>query len=249
MRSSAREDSAPAGGTLGTPFFTRERKVAERNLGLIARVAAVLAVGLIGYLLLRDRITIDPDGLRAWLIELGPVAPAAYVVVYAAQVVVAPLPGLPIGAAAGFAFGLLPALIYGTIGLAAGALIALVAGRTWGLRLLSRVAGPEATTRWEKMRLINSPVTWLLIFVGPSPDLILFVAGMTRIPLPRLFLIALVGRAPAMIGATLLGAGIVDTGPWLFIGATVIGILIGVGGTLLRRFIPSAGPEATTSQP
>jgi uncharacterized membrane protein YdjX (TVP38/TMEM64 family) len=203
---------------------------------------AVLAVGALVVAAFLYGPEVDTAAVRVWLTDLGPIAPLAYIVIYMVQVVVGPVPGLPIGAAAGFVFGLVPAMIYGLIGLGLGVAIALVAGRTWGLRLLSRVAGPDKIARWEQMRLINSPVTWLLIFLGPSPDLILFVAGMSRIPLPRLFLVGLVGRAPAMFGATLLGAGAFDAGPWLLVGATVLGTLICFGGALMRRAQPPMQP-------
>lgn len=187
---------------------------------------------------------LDALAMRQWLIDLGPVAPLAYIGIYTLQVVVGPVPGLPIGAAAGFVFGLVPAVVYGLVGLSLGIGIAMVAGRTWGLRLLGRIAGPETIAKWEQMRLINSPLTWLLIFLGPSPDLILFVAGMSRIPLPRLLLVGLVGRSPAMFGATFLGAGVLDAGPWLLVGATIVGTLICFGGALLRRAQPAPAEPA-----
>jgi uncharacterized membrane protein YdjX (TVP38/TMEM64 family) len=188
----------------------------------------------------RQGITLDPEQIRAWLIGLGPIGPFAYVLLYTAQVVFAPVPGLPIGAAAGFAFGLVPAMVYGMGGLAIGVAIAMVGGRLWGLRLLARVAGPEAIARWEQMRLVNAPLTWLLVFLGPSPDLILFVAGMSRIPLRVLIPIGIVGRAPAMATATLLGAGFGDLGPWPLIAAAAIGLLFGCFGLLFKRFLPPA---------
>jgi len=188
----------------------------------------------------QQRITLDPEQIRVWLVGLGPVGPLAYVLLYTAQVVCAPLPGLPIGAAAGFAFGLVPAMVYGMGGLTIGVAIALVGGRLWGLRLLARVAGPEAIARWEQMRLVNSPLTWLLVFLGPSPDLILFVAGMSRIPLRVLIPIGIVGRAPAMATATLLGAGFGDLGAWPLIAAAAIGLLFGCLGLLFKRFVPPA---------
>ena len=188
----------------------------------------------------QQRITLDPEQIRVWLVGLGPVGPLAYVLLYTAQVVCAPLPGLPIGAAAGFAFGLVPAMVYGMGGLTIGVAIALVGRRLWGLRLLVRVAGPEAIARWEQMRLVNSPLTWLLVFLGPSPDLILFVAGMSRIPLRVLIPIGIVGRAPAMATATLLGAGFGDLGAWPLIAAAAIGLLFGCLGLLFKRFVPPA---------
>jgi uncharacterized membrane protein YdjX (TVP38/TMEM64 family) len=204
-------------------------------------VAAVAAIAGIGWAI-QAGVTVDPDVIRGWLVDLGPVGPIAYVVLYTAQVICAPLPGLPIGAAAGFAFGLAPAMAYGMAGLGIGVVGAMCAGRHWGLRLLARVAGPDAIARWESLRLVNSPITWLLVFLGPSPDLILFVAGMSRIPLRILIPIGIVGRAPAMATATLIGAGIVDTGPWLLVGAAAVGLLFGVGPIFLRRFIPQPQP-------
>ena len=108
------------------------------------------------------------------------------------------------------------------------------------MRVLAHLAGPDAIEKWEQLQLVNSPATWLVIFLGPSPDLILFVAGMSRIPLAWLVLIALIGRAPAMIAATLLGAGALDMGPWLIAGAAMIGGLTLLGGMMLRRFAPAA---------
>ena len=223
----------------------RQRVRASVSVWKIAAVlAAVVAIGWA----LQQGITLDPEAIRGWLIDLGPLGPLAYVALYTAQVVAAPLPGLPIGAAAGFAFGLVPAMAYGMVGLSVGVVIATVAGRIWGLRLLARVAGPDAIARWERMRLVNSPWTWLLIFVGPTPDLILFVAGMSRLPLKVLIPVGVVGRAPAMATATLLGAGFVDTGPWLIVGACALGLLFGCGSFLLRRFVPEAAPAALPSE-
>ena len=223
---------------MSTPLLARDR---GRTPGWYLKLAAVvLGLGIAIWLLQQGAVEIDAMAVRSWLVDLGPAAPLAYVGIYALQVILAPLPGLPIGAAAGFVFGLVPALVYGFVGLGLGVVVALLAGRYWGLRLLARVAGPDAIARWEQLRLVNSPWTWLVIFLGPSPDLILFVAGMSRIPLPRLFAIALLGRSPAMVAATLLGAGALDMGPWLIAGATLIGILSCAGGLLLRRFAPSA---------
>ncbi|HEY3108206.1 MAG TPA: VTT domain-containing protein, partial [Chloroflexota bacterium] len=193
---------------MSTPTLARDGEgSSERSLSRYLKIGAV-ALGLIIaiWLLQRGSVDLDVIAVRGWLIDLGPIAPLAYIVVYALQVIVAPIPGLPIGAAAGFVFGLVPATIYGSIGLGLGVLVALLAGRLWGLRLLGRVAGPDAIAQWEQLRLVDSPATWLVIFLGPSPDLILFVAGMSRIPMARLVPIALIGRAPAMIAATLLGA-------------------------------------------
>jgi uncharacterized membrane protein YdjX (TVP38/TMEM64 family) len=227
---------------MSTPTLARDDEGSgERSLSRCLKIGAVaLALIVAIWLLQQGSVDLDVLAVRGWLIDFGPIAPLAYIVVYALQVIVAPIPGLPIGMAAGFVFGVVPAIIYGSVGLGLGVLVALLAGRLWGLRLLARVAGPDAIAKWEQLRLVNSPATWLIIFLGPSPDLILFVAGMSRIPLAWLVLIALIGRAPAMIAATLLGAGALDMGPWLAAGAAMIGGLTLLGGVLLRRVAPAA---------
>jgi uncharacterized membrane protein YdjX (TVP38/TMEM64 family) len=186
----------------------------------------------------------DVDATRVWLVDLGPVGPIAYIAVYALQVFVAPIPGLPIGAAAGWVFGFWTAIGYGTLGLLIGIVAAITCGRRWGTRILGRLAGPATVARWEQLRLVNLPLTWLAIFLGPSPDAIIFVAGMTRIPLPTLIVVALVGRAPAMIAATFLGAYGLEIGPWIVVGATLFGILFAGAGYGLRRYVPAVRQAA-----
>src|SRR2546425_8512361 len=141
---------------MSTPTLARDGEACtERSLSRYLKTAAV-AVGLIVaiWLLQWGSFDLDAMAVRGWLIDLGPIAPLAYIVVYALQVIVAPIPGLPIGAAAGFVFGLVPAVILGSAGLGIGVLVALLAGRLWGLRLLARVAGPDAIARWEQLRLV-----------------------------------------------------------------------------------------------
>lgn len=218
------------------------RRPSRDTARIVAKLAAGAAAILLVAWLLRDGTILDIESAQRWLADLGPIGPAAYVSVYALQVIVAPVPGLPIGAAAGLAFGLWPALLFGSLGLTVGVGVAVLLGRHFGRRLLTRFLGASAFARWEQLRFVNSPVTWLLIFLGPSPDLILFVAGMSKVPLRVLIPVGLLGRAPAMATATLLGVGIADAGPWILIVATAIGFLFGCASLYARRFLPTAAP-------
>ena len=82
---------------MSTPPLARHReRFNERGSSWYLKIAAAL-LGLIGALWLigQGAIALDPIAIRAWFIDLGPLAPLAYVVVYALQVIVAPIPGLP----------------------------------------------------------------------------------------------------------------------------------------------------------
>src|SRR5687767_6126991 len=96
----------------------------ERSGVRLYLAIAAAAVGLaLAWLLWPSGIEIDSAAVRTWLVDLGPIAPLAYIAIYAVQVIVAPVPGLPIGAAAGYVFGLAPALLYGLVGLGIGAVV------------------------------------------------------------------------------------------------------------------------------
>ncbi len=201
-------------------------------IGLIALALLVVA------LLLRARIGIDVLAFQQFLRDLGPIAPVGYVVIYALQVIAAPVPGLPFGAAAGLAFGLMPALALGFLGLSIGVVIATWLGRRYGYRVIERIFGRWLVERWESYRFIDSPVLWLIVFLAPSPDLILFIAGMSRIPMRVLVPVGVIGRAPAMVIATVYGVGLAESGPELLIGATVAGFLFGCLAFVVQRYLP-----------
>src|SRR6059058_2860091 len=112
---------------MSTPLLARDQSPSRARYLKIAAAALGLIVAV--WLLQQSTLDLDPMAIRGWLIDLGSIAPLAYVVVYALQVIVAPIPGLPIGAAAGFVFGLVPAVVYGSLGLGIGVVVALLAGR------------------------------------------------------------------------------------------------------------------------
>ncbi|MBM4417794.1 MAG: TVP38/TMEM64 family protein [Chloroflexi bacterium] len=210
----------------------------EQGRSRIVRIALIALALLIVALILREASAIDVLAFQRFLRDLGPIAPVGYVVIYALQVIAAPVPGLPIGAAAGLAFGLVPALALGFLGLAIGIVVATWLGRRYGYRVIERVFGRWLIERWESYRFIDSPSLWLIVFLAPSPDLILFIAGMSRIRLRVLVPVGLIGRAPAMVIATVYGVGLAESGPELLIGATVAGFLFGCLAFLVQRYLP-----------
>jgi uncharacterized membrane protein YdjX (TVP38/TMEM64 family) len=66
--------------------------------------------------------------------ELG--LPAAFIVIQALQVVLAPIPGEFTGAVGGFIFGGVPTILYSSLGLTIGSIMAFLAARIMGLPLV-----------------------------------------------------------------------------------------------------------------
>ena len=83
------------------------------------------------------------EALRAYLEGCGVWAPVVFVV-QALQVVIAPIPGELTGIVGGFVFGGLVSIVYSTVGLAVGSLIAFATARVIGLPFVKLVI-PEDT--------------------------------------------------------------------------------------------------------
>lgn len=148
------------------------------------------------------------DEARAWFHELGVFGPLILIAINALQIVVAPIPGYVVQIAAGWVYGVWPGALYGTIGLALGAFLSMSLARLLGRPFALRVLGTERLARWEHAIHADRFWLWALLFLGPVGDVPYILAGLSRFPIPRLVLLALVIRTPGVVGATALGAGL-----------------------------------------
>lgn len=168
-----------------------------RNLrNLLLAVAAMIAI-MAGVWLLREPLRnamATADDVRAWLIALGPLAPAGYFLFYAAQIVFAPLPGSFLSVFGGYLFGFWWGLLLSLAALALGAAIAVYLSRRFGRRLLERFIPSEEMVRWERKFSLRSPIPWFVLFLFPVPDTAVYLAGLSSLNLRVLLAAILVGR-------------------------------------------------------
>ncbi len=164
--------------------------------GLIATVTALMAG--IWWLLqgLGLPMSFSPSGIAEWFNSQGNLGPLLLLLLMMLAVVVGPIPTLPVTAAAGLAFGLLPGALLSIIGAMTGAMIAFT---------LARLLGREAL----RARLPTNP---LFGFQG-SQRLLLLTVLVTR--LVPIFSFALVSYA----------AGVTAITPGRFALGTVVGML------------------------
>ena len=142
--------------------------------------------------------------LRAWLISFGPLAPVMYVLFYAAQILIAPLPGNFLAVIAGYLFGFWDGLLLSLLGVSLGAGLAVLIARRFGRPLLERFFDRVELLRWERRLRLRSPLVWYVFFLFPVPDLVIYAAGLGTLPLRWLLPSILLGRATGiLIGITL----------------------------------------------
>ena len=108
-------------------------------------VLLVLAALIVPLILWRDQIRavfMEPQRLTEAVRSAGPWAPLAFIGLYVAQTIVAPIPGQALNFAAGYLFGLIPGILYSWLGLILGSTAALLLARYLGRPLVQRLVNP-----------------------------------------------------------------------------------------------------------
>ena len=153
------------------------------------------------------------DQARIWLQNLGAAGPLALIIINALQIVVAPIPGYPVQVAAGWVYGVWPGGLFGVMGLALGAALAITLARLLGRPFVVRIIGQEKLSQWEHVLHADSAWLWALVFLGPVGDIPYFLGGLSSYPISRLVVIAVLVRSPSVLLAAAVGAGLVAVDP------------------------------------
>lgn len=158
------------------------------------------------------RITSDRDNIEALLHEAGMWAPLVFVVLMAAQVVVAPLPGLVVGLVGGYIFGALRGFLLNLMGFTLGAMIAFGLARYFGKPLVHRLFGDRYDALLARLRGKRGALIIATVFVFPfaPDDVVCFLAALTPIRARLFALLVLIFRTPGLLTASLTGAGVIN---------------------------------------
>lgn len=149
----------------------------------------------------------DRETLQETARTLGPWGAVLLIMAEVAQVLLAPFPGQVAGLAAGYLYGLWVGTALAMAGLMAGTALALWLGRTLGRPLVERFARPALIARINGYLARRGEIILFAIFLLPflPDDLCCFIAGLSNLPLRRLWLVALVGRLPGVLVTAYLG--------------------------------------------
>lgn len=170
----------------------------RRLIGAAAAAAALAAV----YLALSWSGAlaqfVDGEALRATIVGLGWLGPAAVVALMTTAIVFSPLPSAPIAMAAGAAYGHIWGAVYVGLGAEFGALAAFAIARVLGREAMVRWLGDRVSVGWlgsQNALMAIVFATRLMPFL--SFDLVSYAAGLTPIALWRFAAATLLGIAPA----------------------------------------------------
>lgn len=152
----------------------------------------------------------DPAAIRGFVQGWGVLGPVALVLLQAAQVLLAPIPGQVVGLASGYLFGATMGTLYSMVGVVLGSAIAFWLAKAFGRPLVERLVRREWLERLDVYSRRRGLLSFLLFFLFPflPNDVACFVAGLTPLPIPSLIVVAALGRLPGIVVSSLIGANV-----------------------------------------
>ncbi|MFW5694126.1 MAG: TVP38/TMEM64 family protein [Alkalispirochaeta sp.] len=194
---------------------------------LLIRLGTLLLLLGITYLLMiqiLDRVDADVDwsqvfssrdSVRRFVEQFEPYHVVAFIVVQAAQVIIAPIPANVVALAGGGLFGVWGGFVVSSSGLVIGSLIAFGIARLFGRPVVEAFVDPRYIDRYIDGVANRHFLILLVIVLMPffPDDVICFVAGLSSMPLPAFLFLIILGRTPGMLVSSLVGSG-AATIPW-----------------------------------
>jgi uncharacterized membrane protein YdjX (TVP38/TMEM64 family) len=185
-------------------------------------VAALIAYG--AWLVYSDapayrllvRLYVDKKFLKSTLRQWGILAPILFMLLQALQVIISPVPGEATGFLGGYLFGEWLGLLYSTIGLTLGSVVAFWIGRWLGERYVRGLVSKEM---WDKLGFIVEAEGAILCFIiysipGLPKDIICYIFGISPMPMWVFAVVSGLGRIPGTWVLSAQGAH-VETGNYL----------------------------------
>jgi len=181
----------------------------------------------------------DPVALRSFVHSFGVLAPVAFVLLQAAQVVVAPIPGQLLGFAAGYLFGSLAGTAYSLTGAAIGSFIAFSLSRRYGRPYVESVVYGPTLDLFDDVCRERGLVALFVIFLVPGlpDDVLCLAAGLTDLDIKKMVVVSVVGRLPGYLLVAVAGANLAAGALWQTVAIVALLGIASVVGWLKRHAI------------
>lgn len=155
----------------------------------------------------------DPESLRQWILETGPLGVLVFACFSILQVVFAVIPGGPFELAAGYVFGVLPGSLLCDITMTAGSVLVFLLVRKFGMSFVELFISRkeiESIHFLKNTQKLQSILFFIFLIPGTPKDVITYLVGLTELPLRSWILICAVGRFPAILLTALSGSALGD---------------------------------------
>ncbi len=167
-----------------------------------------------------------------FLESLGPLAFAGFILLQAAQVVLAPIPGEVTGLIGGYLYGPVMGVFLSTVGLVLGSFLAFFLSRTFGRPFLEKFIDESLIKRFDYLLHHKGLFLVFVLFLIPGfpKDYLCFILGLGRLTTFEFLAVSTVGRLFGTILLT-LGGGFIRYHQY-----GKLSILVGVAGLFAVLF-------------
>jgi uncharacterized membrane protein YdjX (TVP38/TMEM64 family) len=165
--------------------------------------------------------------MRLYLKSWGARAPLAFIKIQALQVVVAPIPGELTGAVGGFLFGTGWNVVYSSVGLTLGSIMAFLAARLIGLPLVKLVVSQATLEKFHFLTKPRGEVATLILFIIPGfpKDILSYLLGLSPMRFLTFVVVCALGRIPGTAMLSLGGAAFYKEN-WIVLSAVAFTCLV-----------------------
>ncbi len=148
--------------------------------------------------------------VNQFIVSFGAYAPLVFIGLQFLQVLLAPIPGEFTGFIGGYLFGIVPGLIFSTIGLSLGSIFAFWIARRLGLPFVSRFVGRETMAKFDYLMEHKGAFFSFILFLIPGfpKDYFCYLLGLSPMHVITFLVISIVGRFPGTVLLTMQGYSI-----------------------------------------
>lgn len=164
------------------------------------------------------------DQMRVYVEGWGSLAPLAFILIQTLQVVIAPIPGELTGAVGGFIFGAWPTVLYSSVGLTVGSVLAFLAARIMGLPLVKLAVADATLEKFHFLTERRGAILALILFIIPGfpKDILSYILGLSPMGFATFVVVCALGRIPGTVMLSFTGSAIFDENWTLLTVVTVV---------------------------
>lgn len=161
----------------------------------------------------------DKEHLRLYVESWGSRAPLAFIGIQVFQVVFAPIPGELTGAVGGFLFGTMSNIIYSTIGLTVGSILAFLGARLLGMPFVNLFVSQATLDKFHWITERKGALVALILFAIPGfpKDIFSYLLGLSPMRFLVFLVVCTVGRLPGTIMLSYSGSAVYEEN-WTMLG-------------------------------
>jgi uncharacterized membrane protein YdjX (TVP38/TMEM64 family) len=212
-----------------TEFLGAGPSMGDRREYLAFLAASILIslgiLSLLGYIYLWPSLQphysfiADKENFAGLLRAAGPWGPIIFILLEAAQVLTVFWP-LPLEIAGGYLYGVTVGVLFSTIGLTLGSVIAFLVGRWLARTYLPRLVHPEDLEQFHQLMKREGTLAAFIIFLVPGvpKDFVSYILGTTPLSLKFFVMAVTLFRLPGTILLNLEGVEAAHGHYWLSVG-------------------------------